>query len=125
MNGIVVIQGCADADATLTKEELLATMDFCKNIVAPTQPEMFDSVSQRFPMLFGSDAPVLSVENVERLTQVNGTTVDEEARHVLLEANARKIVHTTYDGTRHFGKEVLGGFYANIKIGHLGLVRAR
>lgn len=124
MYGIVVIQGCADADPTLTNEELLDTMDFCKNIVAPTQPEMFESVVQRFPMLFSNDAPVLSVEKVELLTQVDATTVDEEARHVLLEANARKMVHTVYDGARHFGNEVLGGFYVNIRLGHLGLVRA-
>jgi len=119
-----VIQGCADADPTLTEEELQNTMEFCKNILAPTQPEMFDSVAQRYPTILREDAPLMSVGSVENLTRIDATTVDEEARFVLLETNARKVVHTVYDGTYQFANETLGGFYANLQRGNLGLVRA-
>lgn len=108
-------------DPTLTKEELLSTMEFCKNIVMPTQPEMQESVRKRFPTLFSSDGPIMSIDQVISLTQLNDTTADEEARSVLLRENSRKITNSSYDGTSQFSTEVLGGFWVNVKRGQLGL----
>ncbi|KAK0199435.1 hypothetical protein DFS33DRAFT_1268553, partial [Desarmillaria ectypa] len=38
-NCFVVIQGCADVDENLTKEELQNTLDFCENVLETDQPE--------------------------------------------------------------------------------------
>ncbi|KAF8067527.1 putative halogenase [Lyophyllum atratum] len=119
-----IIQGKSDVDPTVTQQEILDTMDFCKNVVAPIQPEMVEAVKKRFPLLFAEDAPTLSEEKLDTLTEVDGTPLDEDTRNVLLRNSARKITNTLYDGTRHFGSEVLGGFYVNLVRGHLGLIRA-
>ncbi|KAF7339986.1 FAD/NAD P-binding domain-containing protein [Mycena venus] len=39
-----IIQGAADADPKVTERELQETMDFCKNIFAPTDPRMHSEV---------------------------------------------------------------------------------
>ncbi|KZW00975.1 putative halogenase [Exidia glandulosa HHB12029] len=116
-----VIQGAADADPHLTKTELEATMDFCKNVFAPTTPETYRAVADRLEdkRLMDADGPLLSTQQVCELTRE-----DEEARHVLLEINARKAVHVEYDPTHNFQTEVLGGFYARMEQGRLGLVKA-
>lgn len=119
-----IIQGKTEVDSDVTQQEILNTMEFCKNVVAPIQPEMVEAVKSRFPLLFAEDAPTLSAEKVESMTEIDGTPLDEDTRNVLLRNSARKITNTLYDGTRHFGSEVLGGFYVNLVRGHLGLVRA-
>lgn len=120
-----VIQGnTEELDSKLLRDDLLDTMGFCKGVLAPTQPEMVESVAKRYPTLFGEDAPVLTVIKVEGLTQIDATTVDEEARDVLLRHNTRKMVDAMFDGTRQFGSEVLGELFASLQRGHLGLVHA-
>ncbi|KAJ6574728.1 hypothetical protein B0H19DRAFT_1125483 [Mycena capillaripes] len=49
---------------------------------------------------------------------------DEEAKHVLLEVNARKPIHAVYDCDINFTTEVMGGFCVRMQQGELGLVRA-
>ncbi|KIY53484.1 putative halogenase [Fistulina hepatica ATCC 64428] len=114
-----VIQGCADTDPLLTEQELQGTMDFCKNVFAPTQPEMYRSVASRYPAaLMNSASPTVSIREVERVTQG-----DEDAKHVLLEINARKPIHVMYD-VQHFRTEILDGYFINMEKGKLGMVRA-
>jgi len=115
-----IIQGAADADPKVTERELQDTMDFCKNIFAPTDPRMHSEVAQRLsPELISPDAPIMSVANVMTLA---GN--DEEAKHVLLEVNARKPIHAMYDCDTDFTTEVLGGFCVRMEHGELGLIRA-
>ncbi|KAJ7456621.1 hypothetical protein FB451DRAFT_1276600 [Mycena latifolia] len=49
---------------------------------------------------------------------------DEEVKHVLLEVNARKPIHTMYDCDTNFSTEVSGGFCVKMQWGELGLIRA-
>ncbi|KAJ7143489.1 putative halogenase [Mycena crocata] len=115
-----IIQGAADADPEVTEQELQDTMDFCRNVFAPTDPRMHSEVAQRLkPELTSPDAPIMSVATVMALA---GN--DEEAKHVMLEVNARKSIHTMYDCDANFRTEVLSGFCVRMERGQLGLVRA-
>ncbi|KAJ7480174.1 putative halogenase [Mycena galericulata] len=115
-----IIQGAADADPRVTERELQDTMDFCKNVFAPTSPKMHSEVAQRLkPELTFPDAPIMSVAAVMALA---GS--DEEAKHVLLEVNARKPIHSMYDCDTNFTTEVMGGFCVRMQQGELGLIRA-
>ncbi|KAG6919692.1 hypothetical protein DXG01_002638 [Tephrocybe rancida] len=113
-----VIQGAADVDPKLTTEELEETLHFCKNILAPTSPQMHKEVAERLPNLTSPDGPILRTSAVAKITGE-----DEDARNVLLEVNARKAIHVMY-GQGHFGSETFEGFYVNLERGKLGLVRA-
>ncbi|KAG6881090.1 hypothetical protein C0992_001891 [Termitomyces sp. T32_za158] len=112
-----VIQGAADVDPKLTCEELGETLDFAKHIIAPTTPEICKEVAGRLPELTAPDGPILSHSTV---AEVVGD--DEDARNVICEVNARKVVHVMY-GQGHFGSEILGGFYVNLERGNLGLIQ--
>lgn len=112
-----VIQGAADVDPELTCEELEETLDFAKNILAPTTPEICKDVAERLPELTAPDGPILRNSTI---AEVVGD--DEDAKNVIFEVNARKVVHVMY-GQGHFGSEILGGFYANLERGNLGLMR--
>ncbi|KAF8058203.1 putative halogenase [Lyophyllum atratum] len=112
-----VIQGAADVDPKLTEQELEETLHFCKNILAPTSPQMHKDVAERMPQLTAPDGPILDTHTVEGIA---GN--DEDAKNVLLEVNARKAIHVMY-GQGHFGSEILEGFYVNLERGKLGLVR--
>ncbi|KAJ7983266.1 putative halogenase [Mycena polygramma] len=115
-----IIQGAADSDPQLTERELQDTMDFCKNVFAPTDPAMHMKVSERLhPDLTSPDAPIMSVSDVMALA---GN--DEDAKHVLLEVNARKPIHAMYDCETNFTTEVLAGFCVRMERGKLGLIRA-
>lgn len=114
-----MIQGAADADPRLTEQEIQDTMEFCKNIFAPTDPRMHAEVAQRL----GADVtspygPIIDVQSIDRLA--GG---DAEAGYVLREVNARKPIHLMYDTRRNFGTEVLAGFCVRMEKGMLGLVR--
>ncbi|TFK39897.1 putative halogenase [Crucibulum laeve] len=113
-----VIQGAADVDPELSERELEETLHFCKNILAPTTPQMHKEVAERLPQLTAPDGPILDVDTV---TEIAGK--DEDTKHVLLEVNARKAIHVMY-GQGHFGSEIMAGFYANLEKGNLGLTRA-
>ncbi|KAG1720058.1 putative halogenase [Suillus lakei] len=108
-----VIQGTADVGKALTEDELQVrmsceyhprharshcqkTMDFCRHLFAPTDPEMHSAVKARLgPTLTSPDAPVMTECDVDRLIG----DADEEAKIVLKEINARKPIHTMYNPT--------------------------
>ncbi|KAG1901077.1 putative halogenase [Suillus fuscotomentosus] len=116
-----VIQGTADVGKTLTEDELQKTMDFCRHIFAPTDPEMHSAVKSRLdPTLTSPDAPIMIEDDIDRLL---GNT-DEEAKTVLSEINARKPIHTMYNPTEYFAAEEHLGFKAVLERGKLGLVTA-
>ncbi|SJK99262.1 uncharacterized protein ARMOST_02553 [Armillaria ostoyae] len=111
-----VIQGCADADEGLTEAELQNTLDFCRNVFAPTQPETHEAAIQRLGSLADPDGPLLDTDTIDKLT---GT--DMEAKHALWKINARKPLHSMYDCKRNFGTEIINGFYVKMEQGMLGL----
>ncbi|KAG1776887.1 putative halogenase [Suillus placidus] len=114
-----VIQGTADVGKALTEDELQKTMDFCRHLFAPTDPEMHSAVKARLdPTLTSPDAPVMTECEVDRLFG----DADEEAKIVLKEINARKPIHTMYNPTENFGVEEHFGFKAVLERGKLGLV---
>ncbi|KAH7922202.1 FAD/NAD(P)-binding domain-containing protein [Leucogyrophana mollusca] len=114
-----VIQGTADVGKTLTEDELQKTMDFCRHLFAPTDPEMYEAVGARLnPELLSSAGPILSEADVDLLVG----DADEEAKHVLHEVNARKPIHTMYQPVDNFEAEAHVGFKAVLERGRLGLV---
>ncbi|KAG1776888.1 putative halogenase [Suillus placidus] len=118
-----VIQGTADVGKALTEDELQKTMDFCRHLFAPTDPEMHSAVKARQgldPTLTSPDAPVMTECEVDRLLG----DADEEAKLVLKEINARKPIHAMYNPTENFGVEEHFGFKAVLERGKLGLVTA-
>ncbi|KAG1823475.1 putative halogenase, partial [Suillus subaureus] len=115
-----VIQGTADVGKALTEDELQKTMDFCRHLFAPTDPEMHSAVKARQGGLTSPDGPVMTECEVDRLLR----DADEEAKIVLKEINARKPIHTMYNPTENFGVEEHFGFKAVLERGKLGLVTA-
>lgn len=116
-----VIQGTADAGKRLTENELQKTMDFCKHIFSPTDPEMHEAVGARVdPSLFSPEGPVMTPEDLDRVLD----PTDEDARAVLQEVNARKPVHIMYNATGNFDVEDVNGWKVTVKRGNLGLRRA-
>ncbi|KAJ7183443.1 putative halogenase, partial [Mycena filopes] len=117
-----IIQGSVDVDPKVTERELQDTMDFCKNVFAPTNPQMHAEVAKRVdPELTSPDAPLMSVATVMELAGIQN---DEDAQHVLLEVNARKPIHSMYNCDTNFKTEVMSGFCVRMERGELGLIRA-
>ncbi|KAJ7738145.1 putative halogenase [Mycena metata] len=117
-----IIQGSADVDPKLTERELQDTMDFCKNVFAPTSPQMHAEVAKRVGHeLISPDAPLMSVASVMELAGIQN---DDDAKHVLLEVNARKPIHSMYNCDTNFKTEVMSGFCVRMERGQLGLIRA-
>ncbi|KAK0470436.1 putative halogenase [Desarmillaria tabescens] len=114
-----VIQGSADVDESLTEAELQSTLDFCRNVFAPTQPETYQAAVQRLGSLADPDGPLLDTDMIDKLT---GTDLD--AKHALWKINARKPLQSMYDCKRNFGTEIINGFCVKMEQGALGLVRA-
>ncbi|KAH0579945.1 hypothetical protein H2248_002765 [Termitomyces sp. 'cryptogamus'] len=110
-----VIQGAADIDPKLTPQEIKETLDFCKNVMAPTQPQMDKEVTEHMRKLTSSDGPVLHPSTVPAIIGD-----DKDAKHVDLEDNARKVIHVMH-GLGCFRNEILHGYYANIVRGELGM----
>ncbi|KAG5335574.1 hypothetical protein C0989_000972 [Termitomyces sp. Mn162] len=110
-----VIQGAADIDPKLTPQELKETLDFCKNMIAPTQPQMDKEVTERMRKLISSDGPIFHPSTVS-------ATIgdDKDAKHVVFEDNAKKVIHVMH-GLSRFRNEILHGYYANIVRGELGM----
>jgi len=116
-----VIQGTADVGKKLTEDEVQQTMDFVKNVFAPTDPEMHAAVQARVdPKFFkdGADGEILLEADLNRLID----PADEDAKHVLAEVNARKPIHVMYDSQKDFGSEPINGWTVKIERGKLGMV---
>ncbi|KIP05710.1 putative halogenase [Phlebiopsis gigantea 11061_1 CR5-6] len=116
-----VINGSADVGRAMTPRELEDTMDFCRHLFAPTDPEMYASVGARIdPKLMSPSEPILS----ERDVRAAVGREDVEARTVLAEVNARKAVHHMYRPKQNFVHEVHHGLGAIVERGMLGLAAA-
>ena len=96
----------------LTENEVQKTMDFVKNVLAPTDPAMQAAVASRDPSLFGEG--FVDVEKLE----------DEDARHVLSKVNARKAVAGIYDTRTNFASEAINGWTVRLERGNLSMVPA-
>ena len=95
-------------------------MDFCKNVFAPTDPEMHEAVGARLPELTSAAGPIMSGKDIERVLDPE----DEDAKHVLSEINARKPIHAMYSGPAHLAMEGVNGLVGRMERGSLGLIRA-
>lgn len=108
-----VIQGAADIDPRLTPQELEETLDFCKNILAPTRSQMFKD-EERTPDLTMQDGPIPYHSTVSAIVD------DEDAKHVIPEIAARNIIRIMH-GLVHFRSEIFHGYYINLVRGELGM----
>ncbi len=117
LTSITVIQGTADVGKTVSEDELQKTMDFCKDIFAPTDPQMHEAVGARLgPELCSPSVPIMTDGEIENLAKD-----DKEAKLVLKEINARKAVHTMYGGPIHVAAESVDGLVLNLEVGNFGL----
>ncbi|TFK44724.1 hypothetical protein BDQ12DRAFT_673465 [Crucibulum laeve] len=115
-----VIQGTADVGKKLTEDELQKTMDFCKDVFAPTDPELHEAVGARLhPELLAPNAPILSEAEITKAVAPG----DEDAKLVLNRLNARKHVNTLYKGPDNLQVDSVDGYIANLVHGALGLVK--
>ncbi|KAJ3572209.1 hypothetical protein NP233_g3234 [Leucocoprinus birnbaumii] len=113
-----VIQGTADVGRKLTENELQRTMDFCKDVFAPTDPEMIKAVGARLrPELLSPNAPIWSEEEISQ-----EASNDEEKKLVLHRLNARKPVNQLYQGPDNLRTGDVNGYVANLQHGALGLI---
>ncbi|KAJ7098496.1 putative halogenase [Mycena belliarum] len=124
-----VIQGAADTDQGMTEQTLQRTLDFCEHALGPTTPEMHVAVATRLPSestLLAPDAPPLTPAAVALLAGD-----DDDVRHVLLRANARRAVEGIYDWEADLCGDVEGkgmdgrgrGLSVVLERGSLGLRR--
>lgn len=92
-------------------------LDFCKHVVAPTHPDMHESVAARVdPSLLSLDAPVMTAKEVEEKFGPE----DVEAQQVINEINSRKPIYCT---TNDLELEEVEGFKVRCVRGELGLIR--
>lgn len=114
-----VIQGTADVGKKLTEDEVQRTMDFCKDVFAPTDPEMIKAVGARIrPELLAPNAPIWSEEEISK-----EASNDEEKKLVLHRLNARKPVNQLYQGPDNLCTGDVNGYVANLQHGTLGLIK--
>lgn len=116
----IVIQGTADVNKKVTEDEVERTMDFIKNILfIPTTPELEADVRRRVdPKFFeGGEASILLPTQVEALFE------EEDIKHVLDVANARKPIHKMFDTERDFASEPINGYTVRLVRGKLGIIR--
>ncbi|KAF5353912.1 hypothetical protein D9756_007139 [Leucocoprinus leucothites] len=112
-----IIQGTADVNKKVTEDEVHRTMDFVKNVFAPTDPELEAAVQQRVAPEFFEGGDILLPSQVEAMFD------DEDVKHVLHVVNARKPVHKMFDTQKEFGSEPINGYTIKLVRGELGMVR--
>ncbi|KAJ6556165.1 FAD/NAD-P-binding domain-containing protein, partial [Mycena capillaripes] len=125
---LVLIQGAADADQSVTEQSLQRTMKFCEH--APGHAAVAARVDAS---LLARDWPIMEMKAVAALAGA-----DEEAKqvssrgwgcwkptltHVLWRVNTRKAVEGTYNWEQHFLGEDVDGFAVMLERGQLGLRR--
>ncbi|KAF9450835.1 FAD/NAD(P)-binding domain-containing protein [Macrolepiota fuliginosa MF-IS2] len=104
-----VIQGTADVNGKVAEDQVKKTMDFVKNILAPTDPELE-------PTYFDGDESKIILP-----FQVEGHF---EMRRIIDAVNAREPAHKIYDNQRDFGFEPINGYTIRLVRGELGMVKA-
>lgn len=108
----------------LTEDEVQQTMDFVKNVFAPTDPEMHAAVQARVDPKFFEDN---GAENILLQKDLDAMFEDDDTKHVLSEINARKPIHKMYDSKKDFASEVIHGYTIHLgmkicfKLGHIEL----
>ncbi|KXN81598.1 Tryptophan 2-halogenase [Leucoagaricus sp. SymC.cos] len=114
-----IIQGTADVNKKVTEDEVQDTMDFVKNVFAPTDPELEAAVKQRVdPKFFaGGESDIILPSQTQAMFE------DEDVRNVMDAINARKPVHRMYDTQRDFGSEPINGYTLRLVRGELQLVK--
>lgn len=110
-----VIQGAADADEELTKEELENTLDFCKSVLEPDQPEANGNAGAKQQDAVPKPIPV---------ALSSGAGANMDAKRAEIEAESLRSLQEMDDCKRNFGTEVINGFFVKMEQGVLGLVRA-
>ena len=117
----IVIQGTADIRKPLSEDELQQTMDFCKHVFAPTDPELAPDITARIDAsLMNRAAPPLSEKEVDKSISED----DEDARHLVKKFQAFRIIGPDLQATAPFEIEVTAGFTVCCETGKLGLVKA-
>ncbi|KAF9070286.1 FAD/NAD-P-binding domain-containing protein [Rhodocollybia butyracea] len=117
-----IIQGTADVNKKLTHDEVEKTMDFVKNVFAPTDPEMHAAVEARVDPKFFHSKDATDILLPSDLDRIFGKE-DEDVKHVLGEINARKPIHKMYDVGTDFGSEAINGYTIKLERGQLGMVK--
>ncbi|KAJ7157844.1 hypothetical protein C8R43DRAFT_1124994 [Mycena crocata] len=96
-----------------------APQDFVTHIFVPTDPEMQQAVGTRLGIdLLAPGAPILTEDQITSMA-----AGDEDATHVLNQANATKSISDFYTGPDRLLGEVVNGFIGCTKVGCLGLIR--
>jgi flavine halogenase len=116
----IVIQGTADVNKKMSEDEVQKTMDFVKNVFAPTDPEMHAAVQARVDPKFFQEGS----ENILLQSDLDRMFEDEDTKHVLAEVNARKPIHAMYDAKKNFASEVINGYTIHLETGNLSMVPA-
>ncbi|KAK7047273.1 hypothetical protein VNI00_006504 [Paramarasmius palmivorus] len=113
-----IIQGVSDVDRNVTENELQRTMDFVAHVMLTrTNPEMVESVKARLPESLLSSQDILLEDDIDKLIAPG----DDEARFVLRELNARKPIHSMYNGPVNMSNEAVNGYIGVVKRGFLGM----
>ena len=117
----VVIQGTADIRKALSEDELQQTMDFCKHVFAPTDTALApESIAGMGASLVGRAAPPLSEKDIEKSIPEE----NEDARHLVKQFQAFRIIGPDLQATIPLEVEVTAGFTVCCVTGKLGLVKA-
>jgi hypothetical protein len=95
------------------------TMDFVKNVFAPTDPEMHAAVQARVDPKFFQDS---ASDNILLQSDLDKMFEDEDTKHVLSEVNARKPIHQMYDAKKNFASEAIHGYTIHLETGKLTMV---
>ncbi len=99
----------------LTKEELESTLDFCKSVLEPGQPEANGDAAAK---------PQDAVPKPIPVALSSGAGANMDAKRAEIEAESLRSLQEMDDCKRNFGTEVINGFFVKMEQGVLGLVRA-
>ncbi|KAI9652254.1 MAG: hypothetical protein M1831_007102 [Alyxoria varia] len=117
-----IIQGTADVDAKLTKDEVSKTLEFCMSAFLPTEPEKQKAVLKRLEDM-NTDSSESNKAQEKANKDLEGLLSDDEM-HVLTTIRAREMVrHEDIVDIDTFHTDNINGWVVNLKKGSLGLVK--
>ncbi|KAH7883168.1 hypothetical protein F5I97DRAFT_1939012 [Phlebopus sp. FC_14] len=127
-----VIQGAAEVGARLSEGEIQSALDFCSKFFSPTSPELRASALEYgLPKkLLDVSAPLMDSETIEAaLVQCKKgvsadakSICDEDARLVVEQTNARRILHREYT-INNLEIEDINDYVVRLQRGSLGLMK--